>query len=195
MLDTVLDPIALFSTWYDEAKSHEEIDPDVMALATATRDARPSVRMVLYKGLDTGWIFYTNYQSHKGEQLTENPQAALAFYWPKAYRQVRIEGRIERLSPEASAAYFHSRPRGSQIAACVSPQSQVIPSRESLLNEYERFAASHLDQEIACPPHWGGYRLVPDMIEFWQGQTHRLHDRYCYYRDDERGWRRVHLAP
>lgn len=189
------DPLALFLAWYEQAQQQEEIDPDAMALATATLTGRPSVRMVLFKGLiDGGFTLYSNYHSRKGHELEQNPQAALVFYWPKAYRQVRIEGRIERLSHAESEQYFQSRPRGSQIAASVSAQSQAVPSRDYLMERYQQFAAQHPEPILPCPSEWGGYRLYPEVIEFWQGQEHRLHDRFCYTKTGQ-DWQIQRLAP
>lgn len=195
METAVHDPLALFNAWYQQAKQQEDSDADTMALATATHDGRPSVRMVLFKGFSQGgFLVFTNYQSRKGQELADNPRAALAFYWPKAYRQVRIEGYVQRLTHAESEAYFQSRPRGSQIAASISAQSQPVPSRDYLLERYHAFEAQHPEAQLPCPEEWGGFRVVPEVIEFWQGQEHRLHDRFIYRKHGEE-WDVERLAP
>jgi len=189
------DPIAEFDRWFNQAREAEVPEPNAMALATAAPAGVPSVRMVLLKGYDErGFVFFTDYRSQKGIELEANPQAALAFYWGELERQVRIAGPVEKTSAEESAAYFRTRPLGSRLGAWVSHQSRVIPSRvelESGLREIkERFPTA----DVPLPPHWGGYRLRPEEVEFWQGREDRLHDRIRYVRDGER-WRVERLSP
>lgn len=188
------DPIAQFRRWFDQAREAMGHEPNAMTVATAGADGHPSARTVLLKGLDTGFVFYTNYESDKGRDLAENPLAELLFYWPALERQVRVHGAVERLSRAETNAYFRSRPRGNQIGAAVSPQSQVIPSRQSLDDQYAALDAALQDQEIPLPDYWGGYRVLPDTIEFWQGRRSRLHDRLRYTRTAE-GWRIDRIAP
>lgn len=190
------DPVQQFSAWFAAALAAEIRDVNAMSLATATRDGKPSVRIVLLKGFDeSGFSFFTNYDSGKGRDLDANPFAEMVFYWPQLERQVRISGAVERTSREDSAAYFHSRPLGSQLGAWVSKQSEVIDARKILdarLNEMtERFE----NGEIPLPPHWGGYRLKPDKFEFWQGRPNRLHDRFRYSRKAHGTWLIDRLAP
>jgi pyridoxamine 5'-phosphate oxidase len=165
-------------------------------LATATHDGRPSARVVLLKGFyDAGFIFYTNYLSRKGKEITKNPMGALTFFWPGMERQVRIEGTIEKLTKEQSDKYFHSRPKGSQIGALVSPQSQEIASRDVLEKKWSELETEYADKEVPKPSFWGGYILKPRMIEFWQGRPSRLHDRILYKKIDNKNWKKVRLAP
>jgi pyridoxamine 5'-phosphate oxidase len=167
-----------------------------MSLATATPDGKPSVRIVLLKGFDErGFTFFTNYDSEKGKHLEANPHAALAFFWVKLERQVRIKGSVERTSREDSAAYFHSRPPGARLGAWVSKQSDVIDSRQILDARLEQMKERFAGDEILLPPHWGGYRLAPQEIEFWQGRPNRLHDRFRYTRRADGSWQIDRLAP
>jgi pyridoxamine 5'-phosphate oxidase len=192
-----VDPIATFLTWYDEARRHASIiDADAVALATATRDGRPSVRMVLYRGMSGGGLrFFTNYESRKGRELEENPRAALCFHWPPLFRQARFEGVVERLEAAESDAYFSSRPFGSQLSAVVSPQSRVIASREELVARREELAqASEGKSGLARPAFWGGYRVVPERVELWEARENRLHDRRLFTRRGE-GWVEEVLGP
>lgn len=193
--DLAPDPITQFQVWFEQAQEAKGHEPNAMTVATASVDGRPSARTVLLKGLDHGFIFYTNYRSDKGADLAENPETELLFYWPELERQVRIHGIAERLTNEESLAYYRSRPRGSQIGAAISPQSQVISTREIIEEAYLRFEEANEGQELPLPPHWGGFRVVPESIEFWQGRTSRLHDRlrYVCVNDDE--WRVERLAP
>lgn len=171
-------------------------DANAMALATASRDGKPSVRIVLYKGIVRGGLsFYTNYQGRKGRELLENPYASVCFYWPTLDQQVRVEGRVAPLTREESEAYFRTRHRLSQLGAWASDQSQEIPNLEALQKKVEAFDEQFRDQEVPCPPHWGGFHLVPDRFEFWFGREGRLHERYCYEKADAGLWRRVMRSP
>ena len=188
------DPLRQFALWFDDARAAGVAMPESMAIATATRDGRPSVRMVLLKGFDErGFAFYTGYESRKGRELAENPRGALLFHWPG--RQVRIEGAVERLSAEEADAYFASRPRASRLSAIASRQSEVIPGREELearvAEVEERFAGA----EPPRPDRWGGYRLVPETYELWQHRDDRLHDRLRYRRDGRGAWVVERLSP
>jgi pyridoxamine 5'-phosphate oxidase len=152
--------------------------------------------VVLLRGCDdTGFVFYTNYHSRKGQELAANPWAALVFFWVELHRQVRIEGFVEQVTPQESDAYFRSRPWGSQLGAWASPQSQVIPSRDLLEQRMQELMAEYHNREVPRPPHWGGYRVIPSCLEFWQGRENRLHDRLCYVRIDQGGWRIERLSP
>jgi pyridoxamine 5'-phosphate oxidase len=191
------DPIRQFSAWYDEAVAAGILEPEAMTLATATPDGHPSARIVLLRGFDArGFCFFTNYDSHKGRELAANPHAALVFHWTALERQVRIEGRVEKTTEAESDAYFKSRPPKSRIGAWSSPQSDVLPNRAALEDLFAKFQADNPDDTvIPRPPHWGGYRLIPERIEFWQGRRSRLHDRIRFRRDTDGAWIIERLAP
>ncbi|GGK68117.1 pyridoxamine 5'-phosphate oxidase [Rufibacter glacialis] len=191
------DPLQQFGTWMEEALAAKADEPTAMTLSTATAQGRPTARVVLLKALEkAGFVFYTNYESRKGQQLQENPFAALTFFWPSLERQVRIEGTVERVPEEMSDAYFQSRPRGSQIGAWSSPQSQPIPDRFVLQHLEQEYTAKFKDQEVLPrPSHWGGYLVRPQRIEFWQGRQNRLHDRLLYELESSGNWRIQRLAP
>lgn len=190
------DAMDQFAFWFEEALASQLLEPNAMTLATATADGRPSARTVLLKGYDSqGFTFFTNYESRKGVELAANPQATLLFTWLELQRQIRIEGRIEKISAEASLAYFQSRPRESQIGAWASPQSQVIGGREALEKREKEIEAQFAGiDKLPLPPHWGGYLLRPHSLEFWQGRLSRLHDRIVYTRK-EAAWAIGRLAP
>jgi pyridoxamine 5'-phosphate oxidase len=188
-------PFPLFKRWYREAEAAGTLLPEAMALATATRKGAPSVRMVLYRGFSRGgFVFYTNYNSRKAIEVLGNPRAAFVFHWPLTERQVRGEGRVEKLSHRESARYFQRRPRESRLSAWASPQSAEISSRQFLEAEFARFEARFSGTNIPCPPFWGGFRIVANCIEFWQGQPHRLHDRVIFRRKGN-SWTNLRLAP
>lgn len=188
-------PLPMFDDWLALALDAEGEDGNAMTLATVDSQGLPHSRVVLLKGCDErGLVFYSNYHSHKGSELANVPQAALVFWWPSLSRQVRIEGSVEQVSAEESDAYFASRPRASQLGAWVATQSVVIPDRHWLEEREARFEQAYEGQEISRPLHWGGYRVLPEMIEFWQGQPSRLHDRIRYERRDDH-WQRFRLAP
>ena len=189
------DPLRLFDEWLRGAGEAGVPVPEAMALATASADGTPSARMVLLKGADAdGFVFYTGYESRKGDELAANPRAALVFYWQPLGRQVRVEGAVERVSEEESDAYFASRPRGSQLAARASAQSRPLAGREELERRFAELEREYEDREVPRPAAWGGYRLRPDAIEFWQHRDNRLHDRVRYTRARE-GWTKELLGP
>lgn len=190
------EPITLFEEWFALAIENDAHDGNAMTLATVDNQGRPHARVVLLKDFDDdGMVFYTNYHSHKGNELNAVPFAALTFWWPALARQVRIEGRVEQVSAEESDEYFDSRPRGSQLGAWIATQSVVIPGRNWIEERQHRFEQAYENQNIPRPIHWGGYRVIPDMLEFWQGQPSRLHDRIRYERRDGGHWHRFRLAP
>jgi pyridoxamine 5'-phosphate oxidase len=190
------DPLVEFGRWYRLAEESGVVQPDAMALATATADGVPSARMVLLKGVDDrGFVFFTNYESRKARELAENPRAALILYWVSLRRQVRVTGRVDPIAQEESEAYFRGRPYGSRLAAWASRQSSVIPDRSVLEDEYRRLEAKYADDDVPLPPFWGGYRLTPDTVEFWVGRENRLHDRLRYRRGDGDGWVIERLSP
>ena len=192
--DPGLDPIELFGQWFDVAREAGILLPEAMTLATASADGAPSARMVLLKGFgEDGFEFYTNLGSRKADELTANPRAALCFHWGVLQRQVRIEGGVEQLSPEVAAAYFRTRPRGSRIGAWASRQSQPLEEREALERRVRELERRFEGGEVPLPGFWGGYRLDPRRIEFWQGRADRLHDRLVFQREED-GWstRRLH---
>jgi pyridoxamine 5'-phosphate oxidase len=189
------DPMIEFARWFAEATVAEVLEPNAMALATANREGVPSVRIVLLKGYDErGFVFFTDYRSRKGAELKENPHAALAIYWAELERQVRITGTAGVVSREESDTYFQSRPRPSRLSTWVSHQSQVIAGR-SVLDQREREIREQFPDDVPLPPHWGGFRVRPETVEFWQGRPSRLHDRLRYVRAGGNGWRVERLSP
>lgn len=194
--DAPQNPLELFDRWWRQAAEAQIDEINAMTLATASADGLPSARIVLLKGFsEEGYSFYTNYNSYKGKQLLENPKACLVFFWKELERQVRITGIVQKLSEAESDQYFHSRPLGSQIGATVSPQSQVIESREWLEAKYKEAESSLTGRQPVKPPHWGGFLVKPIVIEFWQGRPSRLHDRLEYTLGADATWTRVRLAP
>ena len=194
--DVKADPYDQFEKWWNDALKAGIVEVNAMTLATASPDGLPSARVVLLKGFDhRGFVFYSNYNSYKGRQLVENPRACLVFLWKELERQVRITGLVEKLAPEESDEYFTQRPKESQIGAWASPQSEVIRSREWLENVEKEFDNKFKGKSIPRPPHWGGYRVRPVTIEFWQGRPSRLHDRIQYSLQDDGNWQIERLAP
>jgi pyridoxamine 5'-phosphate oxidase len=189
------DPFIQFGKWYKKRLESETIYPESFSLATSTEDGKVSVRTVLLKDFDSsGFVFFTNYLGRKGKELTENPNAAMLFYWPETVRQVRIEGRVEKVSSEESDKYFLSRPRESRIGAWASRQSTLIPGKEHLLEQVSFYSQQYKGKNIPRPPHWGGFRVIPDVFEFWQEGKFRLHDRIVYTKG-KKGWSIKRLAP
>jgi pyridoxamine 5'-phosphate oxidase len=190
------DPMVQFDRWYRDAFRAALERPDAMALATVGPDGSPSVRIVLLKGADPdGFVFYTNYESHKARDLARNPNAALVFHWPELHRQVRVSGTVSPISRQESERYFATRPREARLAAWASRQSEAIESRDDLEERFRQLEAEYEGREIPLPPYWGGFRLRPEWIEFWQGHAHRLHDRLRYRREPVGGWVLERLAP
>jgi pyridoxamine 5'-phosphate oxidase len=194
--DVDANPYHQFGKWFTEALKAEIIEPNAMTVATASRNGLPSARIVLLKEFDeNGFVFYTNYGSQKGKELEENPFAALVFFWTDLERQIRIEGVVEKVSDEESNEYFQSRPKGSQLGALTSPQSQTIPDRSFLEAKLADLEKEYENKEIQKPAYWGGYRVIPNKIEFWQGRSSRLHDRIVYIQAKDQTWHFERLAP
>jgi pyridoxamine 5'-phosphate oxidase len=194
--DIDADPIHQFGVWFEQALAAQVPEPNAMTLATVGADGRPSARIVLLKGFDAaGFVFHTNYDGRKGKELAANPHAALVFFWPELERQVRIEGEVERLSGAESDAYFQGRPRGSRLSAWASRQSEPVADRATLEQEMEEIARKYEGRNVPRPPFWGGLRLRPEAIEFWQGRPNRLHDRLRYRRVTPGEWRVERLSP
>ena len=190
------DPFAQFARWFDEAKAAVKELPECMMLATSSHEGEVSVRAVLLKSFDErGFVFFTNYNSRKSAQMHDNPRAALAFWWPQLERQVRIEGAVVRTTEEESDEYFATRPRGSQLGAWASEQSKVIAGRGDLDARFEELSRCYREGTIPRPPHWGGYRVIPILFEFWQGRPDRLHDRFCYRLREANDWIIERLSP
>jgi pyridoxamine 5'-phosphate oxidase len=193
--DLARDPFRQFEKWFQEAEAAKLHEPNAMILATATRDGRPSARTVLLKGLDgRGFVFYTNYESRKGRELEANARASMVFPWIGLERQVVIEGTVTKVAREESEAYFHSRPHPSQLSAWASQQSAIVSGRAVLEDSLKAVEKKHAGHEVPLPPHWGGYRLAPETVEFWQGRRSRLHDRLRYRREKD-GWITERLSP
>jgi pyridoxamine 5'-phosphate oxidase len=189
------DPILQFQTWFDAAVAAKLPEPNAMTIATATPEGIPSARIVLLKAVDDrGFVFFTNYNSHKGQELLANPHAALVFLWTEQERQVRVQGRVEKISPAESDDYYNSRPAGSRLGAWASPQSEVVADRTVLETRLQDLKQQHPDGDIARPDHWGGFRVIPTVIEFWQGRSSRLHDRLRYQKVAQ-DWTIDRLAP
>ena len=190
------DPISQFRAWYDEAVALGLAEPNAMTVATAGRDGRPSARVVLMRGYDErGFAFFTNYESRKGSEIGANPFACCVFFWQSMERQVRVEGGVVRVPEAESDEYFAGRPRMSKLGAWVSHQSGVVAGRDVLEREMEALQAKYPGDEVPRPPHWGGFRVVPDAVEFWQGRRSRLHDRLIYRREGEGRWKVERLSP
>jgi pyridoxamine 5'-phosphate oxidase len=194
--DMARDPFRQFEKWFQEAEAAKIQEPNAAILATAAKDGRPSARIVLLKGVDgRGFVFYTNYNSRKGRELEANPRAAYLFPWVVLERQVTVEGTVTRITREESEAYFHSRPRASQLAAWASQQSGIISGRSVLEESVKQLERKHAGQEVPLPPNWGGYRVAPETVEFWQGRRNRLHDRLRFRRLKDGSWTVERLAP
>lgn len=201
--DLDADPFVQFQQWYDDAQAHGQLQPDAMVVASSTADGRPSARMVLLRGVDDrGFCFYTNFDSRKGAELAANPHAAIAFHWPEVLRQVRATGRVERVSDAESDAYWYARPRASRVSAWASAQSLPVATREELEARVDDVDARFAGEEVPRPDGWGGFRVVPDELEFWQHRDDRLHDRFVYTRADDGAdaksgaeWQVVRLQP
>ncbi|HEX6181188.1 MAG TPA: pyridoxamine 5'-phosphate oxidase [Chitinophagaceae bacterium] len=194
--DIAANPVQQFTTWWNDVLTSEISEPNAMTLATASSDGLPSARIVLLKGFDDdGFVFFTNYNSFKGMQLQENPRACLVFFWKELERQVRVMGIIEMLTDTENDEYFNSRPEGSRLSAIASPQSQVVDNREWLESQVDQLTEQLSGKTIARPEHWGGYRVRPAIIEFWQGRSNRLHDRLQYTLTEEGTWKIERLAP
>ena len=194
--DVAADPVAQFTRWWDDAVKSEITEVNAMTLATADKNGIPAARIVLLKGYDEkGFVFFTNYNSHKGEELLQNPNACLVFFWKELERQVRITGRVSKISTEESIAYFNSRPDGSKIGAWASPQSLAVAGKAWLKETFDYYKERFKHGEIPKPPHWGGYRVAPYRTEFWQGRPSRMHDRILYTLQDDGSWKTERLAP
>ncbi len=193
--DVTPDPTAQFQRWFQDAQDAHCNEPNAMTLATCTPDAYPSARMVLLKGVDArGFVFFTDYRSRKGQELADNPHAALCFFWHEVERQVRVSGAVQRITRAESLEYFESRPRGARVGAWVSHQSQVLASRDVLEREVEAMTDRFAEGDVPLPEHWGGFRVLPEEFEFWQGRESRLHDRIAYVRESGR-WTHRRLSP
>ena len=194
--DAAENPFDQFELWFQQAVDAKIDLPDAMTLATASKDGLPSARIILLRGFDDrGLVFFTDYQSQKGQELAENPRAALVFYWRELDRQIRVSGTVNTVSHEESEKYFRSRPVGSQLAALASNQGEVIPNRQKLESKYKQLVETYRHKEVPIPPYWGGFRLSPHWFEFWQGRPNRLHDRLRYTRRSDEGWKIERLSP
>ena len=194
--DLARDPFRQFEKWFQEAEGAKVIEPNAMTVATATKDGRPSARTALLKGIDgRGFVFFTNYESRKGRELATNPHATLVFPWLALERQVIVEGTVTKASREESEAYFHSRPHASQLGAWVSQQSSIVANRAVLEDGYKAVERKYAGLTVPIPPNWGGFRLAPERVEFWQGRRSRLHDRLRYVRDKDGSWSVERLSP
>lgn len=189
------DPLLQFRRWMEEAIQAEALEVNAMCLSTISEDGFPNARIVLLKELDQGFVFFTNYESSKGKELVASPKASLTFFWPEIERQVRVLGTVGKINEKESDTYFFSRPISSQIGAWASPQSQEISDRTVIEDFQRRLEEKFKESPIQRPPHWGGFRLIPHRIEFWQGRSSRLHDRICYELEGESVWKKVRLAP
>lgn len=189
-------PFHQFEKWFSEALNAKVIEPNAMTLATSSSNGVPSARIVLLKEFTLeGFVFYTNYNSNKGKEIANNPYAALVFFWADLERQVRIEGVVQKISEEESSSYFYSRPKGSQLGAVTSPQSETIPNRKFLEDKLKALEEEYTIRNIQKPEYWGGYRVIPNRIEFWQGRSSRLHDRIVYTQNQDQSWKYERLAP